>query len=101
MPRSSTPVRRGSSRAKKAPAVEEEESPASVPSPRKSGKAAEEQPAEVAWYNFWPSADRCYSRKTTAMLTDFAGLAVILFLTMYFTLAGVMTYRELQAEASK
>ena len=30
--------------------------------------------------NFFSEKPRCYSRQTTAMLTDFAGLAVILFL---------------------
>lgn len=44
---------------------------------------------------FFSGEPRCYSRDTTARLTDFAGLAVIFFLMGYFALVGALTYNEL------
>jgi hypothetical protein len=44
---------------------------------------------------FFSEGPRCYSRKTTAMLTDFAGLGVIVFLALYFSLVGALLYNDL------
>ncbi len=38
---------------------------------------------------------RCYSRDTTAFLTDMAGLAVVIFLMGYFAVVGAMIYNDL------
>jgi hypothetical protein len=51
--------------------------------------------------NFFAEKPRCYSRQTTAMLTDFAGLAVILFLAFYFATVGALFYNEIVVHGAK
>ena len=51
--------------------------------------------------NFFADEDRCYDRRTTAMLTDFAGIGVIVALTVYFSVVGILTYNELVVNGGK
>lgn len=44
---------------------------------------------------FFSGADRVYSRRTTQCLTDFAGLILLVFLALYFTLSGYWFYVEI------
>ena len=50
---------------------------------------------------FFSEKPRMYSRATTAMLTDFAGLAVILFLGGYFSLVAALFYNEIVVHGAK
>eukprot|EP00331_Platyophrya_macrostoma_P032270 CAMPEP_0176450514 /NCGR_PEP_ID=MMETSP0127-20121128/27199_1 /TAXON_ID=938130 /ORGANISM="Platyophrya macrostoma, Strain WH" /LENGTH=175 /DNA_ID=CAMNT_0017838219 /DNA_START=44 /DNA_END=571 /DNA_ORIENTATION=- len=44
---------------------------------------------------FFSGADRIYSRRTTQHLTDLAGLILLVFLALYFTLSGYWFYVEI------
>jgi hypothetical protein len=90
--RSSTPKRAKSASTARTDSVEP-----LTRAPAPAAAVTTKKPSSGGFFNyFWPAEDRCYSRETTAMLTDFAGLAVILFLTTYTVLAGLGVYKELQ-----